>query len=60
MNEMVEILQASPFLWRRPDGKMVPRTRVTWRDAKGELRTRILEGTLRDPREIERKVKLIR
>lgn len=57
---MVEILQVSHFLWRRPDGKMVPKTRVTWSDAKGEVRTRILEGTLRDLSEIERKVRRIR
>lgn len=57
---MVEILQVSHFTWRRPDEKVVPRTRVTWKDAKGELRSTILEGTLRDRSEVERKVKLIR
>lgn len=57
---MIKILQASPFTWRQPDGKMAPRTRVTWRDDKGEVRTRILEGTLRDPSEIERKVRMIK
>jgi len=57
---MVEVLNVSHFTWRLPEGRLVPRTRVTWRDDKGEVRTEILEGTLRDRSEIERKVRLIR
>ena len=57
---MVEIIQVSHFIWPGDDGKPGPRTRVTWRDAKGEVRTRILEGLLQDQSEIERKVRMIK
>lgn len=57
---MITVLNVSHFDWRGPDGKVTPRTRVTWRDDKGVVRTDIFKGTLRTLSEIERKVRLIR
>ena len=58
--DMITVLNVSHFDWRAPDGRLVPRTRVTWRDAKGVVRTDIFEGTLRTLSDIERKVRMIR
>lgn len=56
----MKIIGVSHFTWRLPDGKLVPRTRVTWRDDRDQLRSTVLEGTLRDEAELERRVRRAR
>ena len=55
---MVEILRVSHYAWREADGKVGPKTQVTWKDEKGDVHLSVLEGTLRDREKIERAVKL--
>jgi len=53
---MIEILKVTRYEWRDPDGKIRPKTQVTWRDAKGGIHITVLEGTLWEPERIEKEV----
>ena len=57
---MTEILKIVHYPWRDPDGKVRPKTQVTWRDDKDMVYIDVLEGTLRDREKILREVKLHR
>ena len=53
---MIEVLKITRYDWRGPDGKDRPKTQVTWRDKEGQVHITVLEGTLWDPKIIDREV----
>jgi len=56
----MKIMSVTHFTWRTPEGRAVPRTRVTWRDDRDQVRSTVLEGTLKDEARIEREVRRAR
>jgi len=53
---MIEILKVTHYDWRGPDGKVRPKTQVTWRDEAGQVHITVLKGTLWETPVIEREV----
>jgi len=53
---MIEILKVTRYDWRDPDGKLRPKTQVTWLDDKGGAHITVLEGSIWGPPIIEREV----
>lgn len=56
---MVEIISLTRYTWRDPDGKVRPKTQATWRDKEGGVHVTVLEGTLWDPKRIEREIRKV-
>jgi len=55
--EMVEILKLAHYTWPDAQGRHVPQTQVTWRDAQGKVKVTVLKGTLTDREKITREVR---